>query len=87
MSQYDIFISYRRQDAEAHAYMLYRDLCAAGYSVFYDHKSLGAGNFANEIRHTIEQCKDVIVILSKESLGERIYSDSDIMHQEIAYAL
>ena len=55
MNQYDIFISYRRQDAEAHAYMLYRDLTAAGYSVFFDHKSLGAGNFVDKIKTTIEQ--------------------------------
>lgn len=87
MEQHDIFISYRRQDAEAHAYMLYRDLVANGYSVFYDHKSLGAGNFVDKIKDTIEQCKDVIVILSKESLSERIHNDSDIMHQEIAHAL
>lgn len=87
MNHYDIFISYRRQDAEAHAYMLYRDLTAAGYSVFFDHKSLGAGNFVDKIKTTIEQCKDVLVILSRESLGDKIYNESDVMHQEIAYAL
>ena len=87
MEHHDIFISYRRQDAEAHAYMLYRDLTAAGYSVFYDHKSLGAGDFIERIEKTIEQCNDVIVILSKDALGERIYQEKDVMRREIAYAL
>lgn len=87
MERKDIFISYRRQDAEAHAYMLYRDLTAAGYSVFYDHKSLGAGDFIKKIEKTIEECKDVIVVLSKDALGERIYRENDVMRREIAYAL
>lgn len=87
MEYKDIFISYRRQDAEAHAYMLYKDLNAAGYSVFYDHKSLGSGNFVEAIKQQITNCKDVIVILSKEALGKKIFSETDVMRQEIAYAI
>ena len=41
----DIFISYRRQDGETAAYLIYRDLLSDGYSVFFDHKTLGGGDF------------------------------------------
>jgi hypothetical protein len=83
----DIFISYRRQDAEAFAYMLYRDLLKTGYKVFFDHKSIGGGNFIESIEKAIENCKDVIVILSKESLGDKILNENDIMRREIAHAI
>lgn len=83
----DIFISYRRKDAETEAYLLYKDLVADGYSVFYDHKSLGAGNFRQEIEERIKEAKDVIVILSKSSFGEKINDEKDVYRSEIEFAL
>lgn len=83
---YDIFISYRRQDAEAHACMLYRDLVDAGYTVFFDHKTLGAGNFVNNIYEAIDNSTDFLLLLSNDALGERIYEVDDILHKEISYA-
>lgn len=83
---FDIFISYRRKDAEAHARMLYKDLTSAGYSAFYDHSSLGGGNFLENIAESIKQCKDFIVLLSSEALGKRINDPNDIMRFEIATA-
>lgn len=83
---YDIFISYRRQDAEAHACMLYRDLTAAGYKVFFDHKSLGGGNFVRNIQEAIDASTDFLLLLSREALSERIHDPDDIMHREISYA-
>lgn len=83
---YDIFISYRRQDAEAHACMLYRDLVNAGYTVFFDHKTLGAGDFIDNIHHAIDSSTDFLLLLSHDALGDRIYQDDDILRWEIAYA-
>lgn len=83
---YDIFISYRRKDAEAHACMLYRDLIAAGYTVFFDHKSLGGGNFVRNIQEAIDSSSDFLLLLSREALSERIHDPDDIMHKEISYA-
>lgn len=82
----DIFISYRRQDAEAHACMLYRDLVNAGYTVFFDHKTLGAGDFIDNIHHAIDSSTDFLLLLSHDALGDRIYQNDDILRQEIAYA-
>lgn len=87
MKQHDIFISYRRQDAEAHACMLFRDLTSMGYSVFYDHDTLGAGDFISNILKAIDSCKDFILILSKSALNEKIHDPNDIMRQEISHAL
>lgn len=83
---YDIFISYRRQDAEAHACMLYRDLTAAGYTVFFDHKTLGGGNFVHNIQEAIDVSTDFLLLLSHEALNERVHDANDILHKEIAYA-
>lgn len=84
--EFDIFISYRRQGAEAIAHMLYRDLTAAGFSTFYDMETLGSGNFRENIMRAIESCNDFIIVLSKDALSERIYNPDDVMFKEIAYA-
>lgn len=83
----DVFISYRRSDAEAHARMLYSDLKRLGYSVFYDIESLGAGDFQASIRRTVESCTDVIVLLSPDALGPRIHNELDFVRREISLAL
>lgn len=82
---YDIFISYRHQDAEAHAHMLYRNLTAAGYKVFFDSKSLGSGNFVQNIQEA-DACTDFLLLLSHKALSKRIHDPDDIMHKEISYA-
>lgn len=84
---YDVFISYRRSDAEAYARMLYNDLTANGFNAFYDYKSIGGGDYVDAILSAIDECKDVIVLLSRDSLNERILSEKDMMHREIAYAI
>ena len=79
---YDIFISYRRQDAEAHACMLYRDLVNAGYTVFFDHKTLGAGDFIDNIHHAIDSSTDFLLLLSHDALGDRIYQNDDKQEEQ-----
>lgn len=84
---YDVFVSYRRSDAEAYARMLYNDLTANGFNAFYDYKSIGGGDYVDATLSAIDECKDVIVLLSRDSLNERILSEKDMMHREIAYAI
>ena len=83
----DIFISYRREDGEAVAYLIYKDLTKLGYSVFFDHKTLGSGDFMENIENTIAGCKDVIIILSSSSFSERIFQENDVFRFEIETAL
>lgn len=84
---YDVFISYRRSDAEPYARMMYNDLRTRGFNAFYDYKSIGGGDYIDVILASIDECKDMIVLLSHDSLNERILSENDIMHKEIAYAI
>ena len=79
----DIFISYRRQDGETAAYLIYRDLLSDGYSVFFDHKTLGGGDFRKGILDSISDCNDVIVILTASSFSEKIFSQEDVYRFEI----
>lgn len=67
--------------------MLYRDLKNAGYTVFFDHETLGAGNFISNIQNAIDDSTDFLLLLSRDALSKRIFEDDDILHKEIAYAL
>lgn len=84
--KHDIFISYRRKDAGAFAVMLYRDLTEAGYSVFLDHHTLGSGDFVENIYKVIDECGDFILLLSQDTLNERIHDKEDIIAMEIMRA-
>ena len=83
----DVFLSYRRKDAETEAFLLYKDLTECGYSVFFDHKSLGGGNFRSAIEEQIRTVKSVVVFLSGTSFDERIQNENDVYRNEIAFAL
>ena len=83
----DIFISYRRKDSESFAYLLYKDLTNDGYSVFFDHKNLGAGDFKKAIEENIKESKDIILVVTKSSFGDKIFDCNDIYRYEIETAL
>lgn len=83
----DIFISYRRNDGDVPAYLIFRDLSNDGYTVFYDHKTLGSGNFRENIVRNIANCNDVIFILSPSSFSEKIEDDNDVYRLEMETAL
>jgi len=84
-SNYDIFISYRRDGGETMALLLRDRLYQKGYRVFLDVESLNAGSFNNKLLEIINNCKDVIVILSENSL-ERCANQDDWVRKEIAHA-
>ena len=83
----DVFLSYRRKDAEAFAYILYKDLQKEGYSVFYDHKTLGRGDFFKNIELSIKQSTDFIIILSASSFDSNIFEKNDVYRYEIETAI
>jgi len=83
----DIFLSYRRQDGETEAYLLYKDLTESGYTVFFDHKSLGEGDFKVAIEEQIRNAKSVVIILSESSFSNKIFDENDVYRNELRFAL
>ena len=84
--KYQVFISYRREGGEVLGRMLYEELIRRGYSVFYDVESLRSGRFNIKLYQVIDECTDVLVILSPGGL-DRCSDPDDWVRREIAYAL
>ncbi len=84
--KYDIFISYRRDGGEAMAVLLHDRLQAKGYRVFIDIESLNSGHFNTQLLDVIEECNDVVVILSPNAL-DRCMNEGDWLRTEVSYAL
>ena len=88
MAQYDIFISYKRISLPTASNLRYR-LTQHGYSTFLDIEEMGRDNFDKQLYDNIDNAKDVIVLLEKESLvncHNKNWKD-DWFLSEIAYAL
>ena len=83
---YDIFLSYRRDGGEAMAILLRDRLTAKGYRVFLDVENLNSGSFNTKLFDIIDNCKDFILICSKDGL-DRCVNDGDWVRLEIAHAL
>ena len=65
---YDIFISYRRRGAGAGvAGELQSKLENLGFKVFLDVDKIGSGEFPDQIKHAIEECKDFLLVLAPHS--------------------
>lgn len=85
--KYDIFISYRREGGEALACFLYEKLKNTGCNVFYDVSSLRQGKYDEKLLEVIKECKDIIVILSPDSLKRCCESENDWVRKEISTGL
>ncbi len=83
---YQVFISYRHMGGEALAYLVNERLSLAGYKVFYDVDSLSSGRFDQKLLKIMDECSDVIVILSPNAL-DRCKEEEDWLRQEITHAL
>ncbi len=83
---YHIFISYRRDGGDVMARLLYEVFSYKGYRVFYDNESLSSGRFDKKIYRIIEECQDVLVVLSQGSL-ERCRNEGDWFRNEITHAI
>ncbi len=64
MSNFNIFISYRRKGGFDVAKLIYDRLRMDGYSVSFDIDTLENGNFDNELEKRVKKCKDFLIILS-----------------------
>ena len=85
--KYDIFISYRRDGGYETAQLLYDSLKQLGYRVSFDMETLRGGKFNEQLYSRIEQCSDVLAIMSKNSLALRENREDDWFRLEIAHAL
>lgn len=85
--KYDIFISYRRDGGYETAQLLYDSLKQLGYRVSFDMETLRGGKFNEQLYSRIEQCSDVLAIMSKNSLVLRENREDDWFRLEIAHAL
>ena len=84
---FDIFISYRREGGYDTAQLLYDRLTQMRYRVSFDLETLRGGKFNTQLYKRIEQCSDVLVVMSKDSLNLRENPDDDWFRLEIAHAL
>ena len=82
--KYDVFISYRHDSGQYLALLLYRCLSEKGLSVFWDYESLRAGHYEEQIYEVLDQCKNVIMIVSPGCI-DRLKEDGDWVRKEIAY--
>ena len=82
--KYDVFISYRHDSGQYLALLLYRCLSEKGVSVFWDYESLRAGHYEEQIYEVLDQCKNVIMIVSPGCI-DRLKEDGDWVRKEIAY--
>ncbi|MDR0518102.1 MAG: toll/interleukin-1 receptor domain-containing protein [Fibromonadaceae bacterium] len=80
MSNYKIFISYRRKGGYDTAKLIYDRLRMDGYSVSFDIDTLENGNFGNELEKRIKKCKDFILVLNPgifDCFSEHGYNPKD----------
>jgi hypothetical protein len=91
MSNFKIFISYRRNGGYDTAKLLYEKLKLDGYSVFFDIDILENGNFDEELGKRVKKCKDFLLILSPgvfDRFSEKDYNPKeDWVRQEIVCAI
>ena len=85
-SNYDVFISYRRENGAETAKHLRDVLTERGYRVFFDTDSLRSGNFNTQLYGVIDGCTDFILVLSPGAL-DRCVNEGDWVRQELSYAL
>lgn len=87
MTNYDIFISYRREGGREIARTIKLALEARGYSnIFFDYNSLRDGVFNEAILSAIQNCKDFILVLSDGAM-DRCSNEDDWVAREIRTAI
>jgi hypothetical protein len=84
--KYDIFISYRRENGDQIAKAVYDRLRDKGYNVYLDVETLHSGAFNEKLYSVIDECRDVLVILSPNAL-DRCVNDNDWVRLEVAHAI
>lgn len=86
-ADYDLFISYRREDGRDHARNIQQALKAHGYKqIFFDYDSIQKGEFTKRIIDAIYSCTDFILVLSPKSM-KRCSKSGDPVANEIRTAV
>lgn len=84
----NVFLSYRRKSGSELASVLYHMLTNAGYSVFFDVKSLRAGDFETRIDQEIDRCTFFLVLLAPHDLDRSLKSpETDWIVHEVDRAI
>lgn len=90
-SNYDIFISYRREGGFDTAKHLFDLLIHDGYKVSFDIDTLRNGYFDTTLLERIDECKDFILIVDAHAFDRTIDPhfdpSKDWLRQELSYAL
>lgn len=87
-SDYNVFISYRRDGGFYLARLLYELLEKNGKTPFLDVERLTAGKFDKQIYSVIDRCENVVVILSPNSLDHCTnLEEEDWFRNEIVYSI
>ena len=84
-NNYDIFISYRRDNGEDKARILNQFLSTVGYRVFFDHESGMTGEFETEILAAVEIAPVFLMLLTPHCL-DRCKDEGDWVRREIERA-
>jgi len=89
--KFEIFISYRRKGGYDTAKLLYDRLRIDGYSVSFDIDTLEKGNFDDELKKRVYDCKDFLLVLNS-GIFDRFFDPEcdpkdDWVRQEIICAL
>jgi len=89
--KFEIFISYRRKGGYDTAKLLYDRLRIDGYSVSFDIDTLEKGDFDEELKKRVYDCKDFLLVLNP-GVFDRFFDPEcnpkdDWVRQEIACAL
>jgi tetratricopeptide (TPR) repeat protein len=80
-----VFLSYRRTNA-SWALVIYKDLVAHGFRVFFDYSSIASGAFERVIEQEIRACAHFLVVLTPSAL-ERCADPNDLLRREIETAI
>lgn len=81
-----IFISYRREGGVYLAILICKLLNQMGKDVFLDLESLQSGRFDEQLYDKIDECSNVIAILSERSMKRCIENEDDWVRKELAHA-
>ena len=84
-NNYDIFISYRRDNGEDKARILNQFLSTIGYRVFFDHESGMTGEFETEILAAVEIAPVFLMLLTPHCL-DRCKDERDWVRRELERA-
>lgn len=84
--RHNIFISYRRKGGVYLALLISKQLTQMGKNVFFDMESLHSGEFDKQLYEKIDQCSNVIAVISPGSMERCVESEDDWVRKELAYA-